>query len=375
MTPKPSSPAVLAVLALATLTSVVAPTPAAVTFYTQREGSPEDNGHAAFLLALPQHHEEDFEAPEIAMPDGSVPQLIYDDLDLQLTGDWSGAFVPCLAYSPEFVMEGKMFDLALLPGFSLTVTPAEDQAIGGFGLWLFDDGRAYDAAYRMTVVETDGTVSESVLENAIPRDAKGHELEGFIAVVSDLGIASITVAAIDPQTGEPIPDVFEADHIIVARYIPPPPPPPPDLPSTADTAAICGDLDADQDVDLDDYLLFLRALGHKPHSSQYYAPADVDRDGIVSFADFLNWLGCYHDYTGLPLPEVSGERAFKRLFPRHAELWSKHRELQQRLKGGDSSSRPAQAQGEFNARHNRPTIGGKSCPAAHPGFKLVRKGR
>jgi len=381
MNPYSNTPPILRVAALLTAALLAAPAPAAVTFYIQREGSPEDSGHELFIQSLPQYREEDFENPDLGVVNGPVPQLVYDDLELQLAGEWGGVFVPCLAYSSEFVMQGKVFNRALLPGFSLSVTPGEDQAIGAFGLWLFDDGRAYDAAYRLTVVETDGTISEVVLENTISRDAKGHELEGFSGVVSDVGIVSITIQAIDPLTGEPIPDVFETDHWIVTPFVAPPQPPPlvPTLDPDGPTQ-VCGDLNEDQIVDHADYLLILDALEYHSPNPHYLAAADADQDGVVSLDDFLAWRDCYRTFNGGVIPGIEGERPFKRMFPRRAELWPKHERLHKWLDGTLPPPRSIEpgkwkCEGPGLSPARGWKIGGTSRSAAGTGCKSVGKKR
>ena len=63
----------------------------------------------------------------------------------------------------------------------------------------------------------------------------------------------------------------------------------------------CGDLDADGDVDVFDYDLFLAAFGHDVFDPEYNVLADLDTDGIVSLADYQLWMQCYRDFIGSPM--------------------------------------------------------------------------
>lgn len=361
----------LVMLLGAALTFVAGPAPclAGVTFFVQREGCPEDNGHALFVQSLPGYEGVDFEDPDLGPLGASVSQLVLTHSTLLLAGVWGDAYVPCILYSPEFIMAGKMYNRTLLPGFALSITPEGDQPIGAFGLWLFDDGRAYDAAYLFTVVEADGAVSGAVLENTIPRDAKGHELEGFIAAVSDIGIVSVSIAAIDPQTGVSIPDVFETDHWIVAPFIAPPPP--------ADPCPVCGDLDGDQDADLDDYLILLNAIGHDSSGPDYVLCADLDQDGIVSLVDFQAWLECYRDLNEGDVSAISGEQVHRRLLRRQPDLGPQHARLQRllrqlapppgqaRSRGRASAAQEHRASRQPEKRANGGPQAASSCKSRH----------
>jgi hypothetical protein len=59
---------------------------------------------------------------------------------------------------------------------------------------------------------------------------------------------------------------------------------------------ICGDLDNDEDVDDDDYNLFLGTYGKSSDDQAYIAEADYDQDGIVALPDFHTWYECYTAY-------------------------------------------------------------------------------
>jgi len=60
-----------------------------------------------------------------------------------------------------------------------------------------------------------------------------------------------------------------------------------------DSCEMCGDLDEDGDVDLDDYWEFLSAFGTCEGNIKYNALADSDGDGCITLIDYRNWRECY----------------------------------------------------------------------------------
>jgi len=60
-----------------------------------------------------------------------------------------------------------------------------------------------------------------------------------------------------------------------------------------DSCEVCGDLDSDGDVDLDDYWMFLDAFGACVGQPKYNAAADLDGDGCVTLVDYQAWRMCY----------------------------------------------------------------------------------
>ena len=59
---------------------------------------------------------------------------------------------------------------------------------------------------------------------------------------------------------------------------------------------ICGDLDADGDVDYYDYMIFRATFGLHAGDPGYVEEADSDGDGWITLIDFSAWYGCYRDY-------------------------------------------------------------------------------
>ncbi|MBW1676218.1 MAG: S8 family serine peptidase [Deltaproteobacteria bacterium] len=59
---------------------------------------------------------------------------------------------------------------------------------------------------------------------------------------------------------------------------------------------ICGDLDADGDVDYYDYMIFRGTLGLHAGDPDYVEKADFDGDQRITLIDFWAWYGCYQDY-------------------------------------------------------------------------------
>lgn len=62
----------------------------------------------------------------------------------------------------------------------------------------------------------------------------------------------------------------------------------------------CGDLDHDEDIDYDDYVLFRTAMGHGVGEPGYDRCADLDNDNVVSIVDYQEWLLCYRSFIGDP---------------------------------------------------------------------------
>lgn len=60
----------------------------------------------------------------------------------------------------------------------------------------------------------------------------------------------------------------------------------------------CGDLDFDEDVDVDDYWIVALAFGRCVGEAWYVVAADLDLDGCVTLADYSAWVVCYHLANG-----------------------------------------------------------------------------
>ncbi len=65
-----------------------------------------------------------------------------------------------------------------------------------------------------------------------------------------------------------------------------------------DECELCGDLDNDANVDLDDYWIFLAAFGSCAGQPNYSAAADIDGDGCVTLVDYQSWRLCYKMANG-----------------------------------------------------------------------------
>ena len=59
---------------------------------------------------------------------------------------------------------------------------------------------------------------------------------------------------------------------------------------------ICGDLDADRDVDYYDYMIFRATFGLHAEDPGYVEEADSDGDEWITLIDFAAWYSCYRDY-------------------------------------------------------------------------------
>jgi hypothetical protein len=65
-----------------------------------------------------------------------------------------------------------------------------------------------------------------------------------------------------------------------------------------DSCELCGDLDADADVDLNDYWVFVAAFGTCVGNANYNPAADMDKDGCVTLVDYRAWRMCYKMANG-----------------------------------------------------------------------------
>lgn len=194
---------------------------AEVTFHLHRHGTETDTGHPDFLAALIDGYVEDFEHPDMIPNETEVPMLTFGGNELHFAGEWDGPFMPYIGYSTAFNVQGRVYRNVLVSGYQLTITPGTNTHLRALGMWIFDDRRALDSAYLIEVVETDGTVWTAVLENQIPRNSNGHEIEGFAGAVSDVGIASMRIVAVNPSTLAPHSDFFEVDHLLADFTRPP----------------------------------------------------------------------------------------------------------------------------------------------------------
>ena len=65
-----------------------------------------------------------------------------------------------------------------------------------------------------------------------------------------------------------------------------------------DQCELCGDLDNDGNVDMDDYWMFLDAFGVCVGNPHYLPDADLDGDGCVTLLDYQAWRMCYKMANG-----------------------------------------------------------------------------
>jgi len=235
------------------VTAWLAPAASAnVSFFIERFGS-TDNGEARFLAAVGTVRTEGFEDPTRFPAGAQVPSLPVGSISLALDSVSSGGpFIPVVFFSEEFAFPGRFFSKALVSGTHLVLSSGVGEVPRAIGLWIFDDNNGLDSAYSITVEECDGTIATTELENHIPLNPFGHELEGFVGAVSAVGILSLTITAIDPVTRLPNGDLFEIDELRVAAFPAPRfcvdmnPQPPPEADDPADSD------DPEDAVDVDD---------------------------------------------------------------------------------------------------------------------------
>jgi hypothetical protein len=90
----------------------------------------------------------------------------------------------------------------------------------GIGAWLYDDNSASPQSFVLEVTEVGGAVYTSpVLESG---NGNAHFVEGFLGVVSTVGITEARFRVIDPTTGLPTTRGFELDHLQLGMPIPAP---------------------------------------------------------------------------------------------------------------------------------------------------------
>jgi hypothetical protein len=83
-----------------------------------------------------------------------------------------------------------------------------------------------------------------------------------------------------------------------------------------DTCEMCGDLDNDGDVDLDDYWAFQDSYGMCAGQPKYNPAADMDGDGCVTLVDYRAWRICYKMANGTdfqapkpkPMPKPAAQK-------------------------------------------------------------------
>ena len=129
----------------------------------------------------------------------------------------------------------------------------------------------------------------------------------FLAILSN-GIKNLNdnpqltfghVALLGSVWGSPSDTVYELFFYTIS-YWGRPDPPPADEHAYFKIITFPGDLDFDNDIDYDDYLMFLASYGHGIGQPQYDSDADLDHDGAVTLIDYQLWRQSYCDYVGDP---------------------------------------------------------------------------
>lgn len=207
------------------------PAGAEVTFFLQPEQSGLD-GEARYLeaIALGKHLGSyalvDFDDLDAYPRDSEVHALWADDVFCRLQADIAGSILAPTGHtgpyifnpSGYYVWPGRAFFSTLVMGDRMTLLFDEDHPrAGAVGFWIFDDQRSLDSIYRVDVLETCGGQATTFLANDIPRDADGYEIEGFVGIVSDVGIRRVVVTPVDPVSRVPHSDIFEIDYLTIGQ--------------------------------------------------------------------------------------------------------------------------------------------------------------
>ncbi len=88
------------------------------------------------------------------------------------------------------------------------------EPVASFGLWIFDDGFEDDNVFRLRVTETNGVSTVSPTLDAT--NGFSNTVEGFLGVVSALGLSSVVVESTHPG-GSPSIAGFEVDNVQLQR--------------------------------------------------------------------------------------------------------------------------------------------------------------
>jgi hypothetical protein len=183
----------------------------------------ETNGNAEFIASVTGNERlgsyetltfDDFDAWPV---NGQVPEVTADDVHLSIQAETSlgGAYV---FRSPNyFYWENQIYGGTVVVATGATLAPLPGGAeAGAIGFWIFDDGKARDSIFLITVTDTCGNVVEAIVENDEPRIG-GYEVEGFFGVTSEYGIVELVISVLDAETGEPWSEPLELDHLTVGQ--------------------------------------------------------------------------------------------------------------------------------------------------------------
>jgi hypothetical protein len=106
----------------------------------------------------------------------------------------------------------------------------------GIGAWLYDDVSISGESYVLEVTEVGGGVYTSpILESG---NGNAHFVEGFLGVVSTVGITEARFRVVDASTGRPVQRGFELDHLQIGMPACPIPAPGAILLGTLGTALV-----------------------------------------------------------------------------------------------------------------------------------------
>lgn len=195
-------------LALAALlaSSSLAP---AQTFHVSPTLSP--SGDVSWQADVGRFTELDLEA----VPPGSVDTLaaggVTVDVDLDGVGGNSETVELWTLAGPGLVcgeVEGQTLLSRADPGdvWHSQITFTFSVPVRGFGSWIFDDAACCAQSFRLVVTDANSVVHFSpTLERG---NGTATEIEGFLGVVSEVGIAMVAVESLDEGTGTPFAQAF-----------------------------------------------------------------------------------------------------------------------------------------------------------------------
>ena len=93
----------------------------------------------------------------------------------------------------------------------ITFQFSSDDNVTAFGGWIYDNNASTAESFRMIATEIGGaTFTSGILESG---NGTAHAVEGFLGVVSTVGLTSVAFEVLDSYTLEPVARYFEVDNV------------------------------------------------------------------------------------------------------------------------------------------------------------------
>ncbi|MFQ5502898.1 MAG: hypothetical protein ACE5EQ_11465 [Phycisphaerae bacterium] len=203
-----------------------------ISFFLQPEGTGQD-GEAHYLNTIATNHHLgsyeliDFDDLSAFPVESEVHALEVDSVEFHLGASLATSILAGNGHTGPYIFnphgfyiwEGKAFMSTLVMGDQATLEfDSDDDRAGAVGFWIFDDQRSLDSVYRIDVMERCGQQATTILANDMPPNIEDvYEIEGFVGIISDVGIRRIVVTPLDPWSLLPQSDIFEIDTLTIGR--------------------------------------------------------------------------------------------------------------------------------------------------------------